>query len=80
MMTMLRICSTYHDSVDLDSPALVSVKFVQQEVYALPNASYEYQREDQIEGCIERIARNETDVMTTWGSLRDYWPHVKDRI
>jgi hypothetical protein len=58
-----------------DSP-LKAMRFVHQEVYPFDNITFLHERMDKLEDCLDKIANNQTDLVSNWVSLETHVPHV----
>ena len=66
---MLRVCSSFPQDLDPTSKCIKSLIFTRDVLFRLSNMSIQAQREDEIAGCLQAVARNDSDAVTNWSSL-----------
>ena len=76
-MKMLRVCSSYPEDMKISDSPLLAMRFVQEEAYRMANVTYQYERVDRVEECMDQIASNMTDLTGNWASLKTLVSHVK---
>ena len=79
-MGLLRICASYPADMTVDHPAIRLIYFIAFEVYVISGYNRTFHREDNSEGCRERIITNESDLMPNLTPIKMSLPHFGKMI